>query len=183
MLDTLAAEALVARLTVDVSRATAQSAAELSQLLEANSIARGGELYGDWSERVIASWLNDGMQVFVARVDNAIKGALLTSEPHYLKSVPVMRMLEDFEELDEFYVYGPVCIAVDARGAGLLAKLWEAARSFYGKRRAVLFINQANGASLAAHARLGMVQLGAFQAAGQNYFTFTSEALSDTGNA
>jgi hypothetical protein len=115
----------MARLTVDTARATVRSAAEISQLLQANSIARGGELYGDWSEQVITSWLNDGMQAFVARVDNTIKGVLLTSEPHYLKSVPVIRMLEHVEQAVEFYVYGPVCIAGDVRGAGLLAKLWR----------------------------------------------------------
>jgi predicted GNAT superfamily acetyltransferase len=168
----------MARLTVDTARATVRSAAEISQLLQANSIARGGELYGDWSEQVITSWLNDGMQAFVARVDNTIKGVLLTSEPHYLKSVPVIRMLEHVEQAVEFYVYGPVCIAGDVRGAGLLAKLWEAAKSFHGKRPAVLFINQNNGASLAAHARLGMTRLAAFEAVGQDYFVLISETPS-----
>ncbi|MBB4261383.1 GNAT family N-acetyltransferase [Bradyrhizobium sp. CIR3A] len=164
----------MARLTVDISRATAASAAEISQLLEANSIAKGGELYGDWSEPVVERWLNDGMPVFVARIDNAIKGVLLTSEPHYLKSAPAVRMLEHVEQERTFYVYGPVCIARDVRGAGLLAKLWEASTSFHGERRAVLFINQNNPASLAAHARLGMAQLAAFQAGGRNYFVFGS---------
>jgi hypothetical protein len=169
------AEGIFVERLIETSRATAQSAAEISRLLEANAIKRGGQLHGDWSEQVIASWLNDGMQVFVARVDNTIKGALLASEPGYLKSAPALRMLQIIEDQDDFYVYGPVCIAGDLRGAGLLAKLWEASTSFYGKRRAALFINQRNGTSLAAHARLGMVQREAFQAAGQDYFIFVSE--------
>lgn len=37
---------------------------------------------------------------------------------------------------------------------GVLAKLCEAAESFYGARRAVLFVDRNNTASLAAHARL-----------------------------
>ena len=167
----------MARPIVETSRATAQSAAEISRLLEANAIARGGQLYGDWSEQVIARWLNDGMQAFVARVDDAVKGVLLTSEPHYLKSAPAIRMLETIEDQGDFYVYGPVCIAVDMRGAGMLAKLCEASRFFYGRRRAALFINQKNDTSLAAHARLGLVRLGIFQAAGQDYFIFVSDDI------
>ena len=160
--------------------ATVKSAAEISQLLEANGIARGGQLYGDWSEQVIANWLSDGMQAFVARVDDTIKAVLLTSEPYYLKSPPVMRMLETIEAQDDFYIYGPVCIASDKRGAGVLAKLWEAARSFYGTRRAALFIDRNNAASLAAHARLGMVLLGEFEVTGRHYYSLVSETTSET---
>jgi hypothetical protein len=159
---------------VKVSRATTQSAAEISRLLEANSTARGGELHGDWSEDVIRCWLNDGMQTFIAVVDHSIRGVLLTSEPFYIKSGPAMEMLKHLEKPEAFYVYGPVCIAREARGSGLLARLREAAVAFYCERRAVLFINQKNQASLVAHGRLGMERLGLFQFGGQNYFRLVS---------
>ena len=44
--------------------------AEISPLLKANGIARGGQLYGEWSEQIIANWLNDG---------EAIEGILLVN--------------------------------------------------------------------------------------------------------
>jgi hypothetical protein len=53
---------------------------------------------------------------------------------HYLKSVPVMRMLEQVEAVTGFYVYGPVCIARDAQGTGLLARLRAGAKYCYGER-------------------------------------------------
>lgn len=162
------------QLIVDICRATLQSAAEISQLLEANAIARGGELHGNWSEQIIRAWLDDGMQAFVARIGGRIKGVLLTSEPHYLRSVPAIRMLEQVDRISNDYVYGPVCVASDARKAGLLVKLWKGAQSHYGDRRALLFVNKNNAASLAAHARLGVVQIGTFEAAGGEYFIFAS---------
>lgn len=141
---------------------------------------RGGQIYGDWSEGMIAQWMTEGMEAFVARRGGTVVGVLLTSEPHYLKSIPAMRMLETVDVDKEYFVYGPVCVSADARGAGILSKLWEAVRAFYGARHAVLFIERNNAASLSAHAKLGMVRHAEFEAAGREYVTFVSDEPSET---
>jgi hypothetical protein len=158
-----------------ISMATPASAGRISQLLEANSAARGGELFGDWSEPMVRRWLDDGMHAFIAEIGGEVIGVLMTSDCDYLTSPPALGMLEFVKGAAErFFAYGPVCIANEARGRGLLAALWTAAEKFYCDKRAILFVNQKNERSLAAHERLGMIRLKPFQASGQDFFALVS---------
>lgn len=155
-----------------VSMATRGEAGRISRLLEANSAAQGGELFGDWSEPVVRRWLDDGMHAFIAEVEGEVKGVLMTSDCDYLKSPPALGVLEFVKgAANRFFAYGPVCVASDARGRGLL---WAAAEKFYGDKRAILFVNQNNARSLVAHERLGMILLKPFQASGQYFFALVS---------
>ncbi|WP_229169077.1 GNAT family N-acetyltransferase [Bradyrhizobium altum] len=54
------------------------------------------------------------------------------------------------------YVYGPVCVAPDARGLGVLDALYARLRATFPGREAILFIREDNPRSLKAHLRLGM---------------------------
>ena len=54
------------------------------------------------------------------------------------------------------YVYGPVCVAEEARGRRLAAAMFAALRARLPRREGVLFIRRDNAASLRAHERMGM---------------------------
>ena len=60
------------------------------------------------------------------------------------------------------YVYGPVCVAGEARGRGLAAAMFAALRARLPGREGVLFIRHDNTASLRAHARMGMREVAGF---------------------
>ena len=60
------------------------------------------------------------------------------------------------------YIYGPICVARSERGYGLAARLFAALRMQLPGREGVLFIRRDNAASLRAHLRMGMQQVGEF---------------------
>jgi hypothetical protein len=72
------------------------------------------------------------------------------------------------------YIYGPVCIGRDYRGAGLLRGLYEAQKNdLAGKFEiGVAFVARNNPHSLSAHvAGLGMAEAGDFEVKGNRYAT------------
>ncbi len=60
------------------------------------------------------------------------------------------------------YVYGPVCVAEEARGSGLAGAMFAAQRARLPGREGVLFIRRDNAASLRAHERMGMREVAGF---------------------
>ena len=54
------------------------------------------------------------------------------------------------------WVYGPGCVAEEARGRGLAAAMFAALRARLPGREGVLFIRRDNAASLRAQERMGM---------------------------
>jgi predicted GNAT superfamily acetyltransferase len=72
----------------------------------------------------------------------------------------------------ESYIYGPVCVARDYRGQGILRQLYEAQRKDLVGRFdiGVAFVARANSHSLNAHvAGLGMTDAGDFEVGGKAY--------------
>jgi predicted GNAT superfamily acetyltransferase len=70
------------------------------------------------------------------------------------------------------YIYGPVCIARQYRGRGLLRGLYEAQKKDLGARFevGVAFVSRSNPHSLRAHVNgLGMMEVGDFQVAANRY--------------
>ena len=59
-------------------------------------------------------------------------------------------------------MYGPVCVAEEARGRGLAAAMFAALRARLPGREGMLFIRRGNTASLRAHARMGMREVAGF---------------------
>ena len=59
-------------------------------------------------------------------------------------------------------MYGPVCVAEEARGRGLAAAMFAALRARLPGREGVLFIRRDNAASLRAHERMGMREVAGF---------------------
>lgn len=142
--------------------ATVDDAERISALLMANSLDRGGTLYGDWSVAVVTACIAAGQLIIVAVDGPLLCGVLFTSEKAGASAPPVMAMLRAWPGAADAYVYGPVCINEAARGQGVLEALCAELAARRPGREAVLFIKATNQRSLRAHVRLGMTPVAGF---------------------
>lgn len=152
-------------------------AGPISTLLIANSAANGGQLYGDWSEAIIARWLATGTPVVVAEDSTGIGGVLFSAENAVDAAPPVRAMFAICpEDIPAPYAYGPICVGVSLRGQGVPARLYELLQRRMSERRGILFINHSNPGSLKAHLKLGMSLVGAFTLGDQDFDVLVTPA-------
>ena len=71
------------------------------------------------------------------------------------------------------YLYGPVYVAESERGKGLARALFEELRARLPRRPAMFFVRADNAASLRAHRKMGMHDLGTFTNDGVSYIALT----------
>ena len=119
--------------------------------------------------------INRDFGIAVAVSDNEIVGYLCGISYSYSLHFPILRsMLGKLHELaidkkpltaSNTFVYGPVCIARSARGAGILSGLFEELKRIAASRYAycVLFISEGNKRSFNAHLKLGMKPISMFE--------------------
>ena len=142
----------------------------ISALLTANTADRGGMLMGQWRREVIEKRIANGQPIIVAIGDrDQLLGALLTSEKGFDDALPVRAMLTAWPGRSDAYVYGPVCIAHEARGLGVLEALHAKLRETFPGREAILFIRADNPRSLKAHLRLGMREVARYELAAETF--------------
>ena len=148
----------------EVLRATAEDIDGILDLQERNQPERGGTLSArlprEWLEAAIAD-----MPVIVARKGGRVVGYLISASRQAYAGVPVVEaMLRAHPPgaAADAYVYGPVCVAEEARGLGLAGAMFAALRARLPGREGVLFIRRDNAASLRAHARMGMREVVGF---------------------
>ena len=146
----------------EIVRATTGDIAGILELQEQNQAARGGMLSvamsREWFEKTLVE-----MPVIVARSNERVVGFLVSSTLAAYAGVPVIEaMLQANPARDSTYVYGPICISATERGRGLAAALFAALRVQLPAREGILFIRRDNVASLKAHLKLGIQQVGEF---------------------
>lgn len=141
---------------IEVREATAQDAAAISALMEPDSQSRGGSLFGDWGTDKIARWIDTGALILLAVEGGRIVAVLFTAEKGAVSTPAIDAMWQAWPSSQDAYVYGPVCLAAEARGRGVLALLADALRARRPGREAVLFINRDNPRSITAHLRIGV---------------------------
>ncbi len=119
--------------------------------------------------------INRDIGIAVAVSGHEITGYLCGTSYSYSLHFPILRtMLGKLHELaiekkpltaSNTFVYGPVCIAISARGTGLLSGLYEELKRIAASRYGycVLFISDRNKRSFNAHLKLGMKPLGMFE--------------------
>ncbi|HYM03175.1 MAG TPA: hypothetical protein VET85_09535 [Stellaceae bacterium] len=153
----------------EIGIASRQDVDAILALQEANQPERGGSL----SARLSRGWLEQaisGMPIVVARRGNTIAGYLIAASPETYAGVPVVEaMLRAYPGRADAYVYGPVCVAAEARGGGLAGAMFGVLRTLLSGRQGVLFIRADNDASRSAHARMGMHERATFEFGGVSH--------------
>ncbi|HEY6629962.1 MAG TPA: GNAT family N-acetyltransferase [Rhizobiaceae bacterium] len=152
--------------------AEAGDVSEILDLQAANQPDRGGALSAAFSE----AWFRTAigvMPVIVARRFRLV-GYLVSSTLAAHDGVPVVQaMLAAYRGAADAYVYGPVCVAEEARGQGTARAMFDALRAELPGREGVLFIRSDNQASLRAHAKMGVRRAGEFDHGGAHYFVLS----------
>ena len=126
--------------------------------------------------------MNMDLGVVVAEYSGDIVGYLCGVSPRYGQQFKILQVMTDMfgqlringKELtpQNTFIYGPVCIARDFRGAGILSRLFAALKDIAGHtyKSCVLFIADDNRRSLQAHmGKLGMIELGKFAVHEKSY--------------
>lgn len=159
-----------------ITLATASDVDAITALLQANSVARGGALTGQFQRDTVAGMVATAHAVVVARADEQIVGVLFAAPIDRADAPPVIRAMRGAWPQgcgQDAYVYGPACVAASMRGQGMLGLLYAALREQLHGRHAVLFIRSDNAPSQRAHARLGMRMVATFNFAGAAHVVMT----------
>jgi predicted GNAT family acetyltransferase len=147
----------------EIAQARAEDIGGILDLQERNQPERGGALSArlprEWLEAAVAD-----MPVIVARKERHVVGYLISASRQAYVGVPVVAAMLRAHPgaAPDAYVYGPVCVAEEARGFGLAGAMFAALRARLPGREGVLFIRRDNAASLRAHERMGMREVAGF---------------------
>jgi len=142
-----------------------------------------GFLSAQFTPQQIARIAED-LGTMVALLDDQVAGFVCAFRKEFETGSPVIaKMLESYERVTfeerplaafNSYVYGPVCIAREFRGRGILRGLYEAQRRDLSGQfeLGVAFVSRSNPHSLKAHVQgLGMTDVGEFDCGGNRYVT------------
>jgi ribosomal protein S18 acetylase RimI-like enzyme len=153
----------------DISLGRADDIPGILVLQEMNLEERGGSL----SVRQTSDWFRHAMHeksLVVGRYENKVVGYVLgTSLAANTHVTIIQTMLRAFPPPLDCYLYGPICVAETARGKGLAGALFEMLQAQMAGRPAMTFVRADNVASLRAHRKMGMNELGAFTSEGVSY--------------
>lgn len=141
-----------------------------------------GFIVSTMDEAQLAS-LNHDLGILVAEHDGQLAGFVCLSQPAAEPRPPVVdALVETLTSLtsggrpvaeQRIFLYGPVCLAAQWRGKGVLKQLFAAVKAHTREKfdLGVLFIDQRNPHSLAAHVDgLGMHALTTFDCQGKRYW-------------
>jgi len=141
-----------------------------------------GFIVSTMDEAQLAS-LNQDLGILVAEHDGQLAGFVCLSQTDTQPRPPVVdALVETLASLtfngrplaeQRVFLYGPVCLATQWRGKGVLKQLFAAVKNHTHERfdLGALFIDQHNPHSLAAHVDgLGMHALSTFDCQGKRYW-------------
>jgi len=156
----------------EISLAVPEDIPGILTLQDPNVMDRGGtlsvRLTADWIERLMRE-----MPIIVGRRDGKVVGYLLSTSVAAMSHVPIIQaMLRSFPPPSDCYLYGPVCVDATERGKGLAGRLYEELRVRLPGRPAMTFVRADNAASLRAHRKMGMRELGTFLSEGVPHVAF-----------
>ena len=153
----------------EISLATTDDVQGMLALQEVNLPDKGGSL----SVRLTVDWFNDAIlekSAVVCRYDGKVVGYLMGTSLAANAHIPIIQaMLCAFPRRPT--VTGPVCVAESERGKGLARALFEELRARLPGL--MLFVRADNAASLRAHRKMGMHDLGTFTNDGVSYIALT----------
>lgn len=134
-----------------------------------NLQSAGGMLSAEFPRSWFETWLGT-MPVLAAFDDETVVGYLLSSTVSANRDVGVIQaMLRQVDLQERHFIYGPICVAEPYRGRGIAAALYRTLLEHLPGQTPITFIRKDNGASLAAHTALGMIEVGAFTYQGRSH--------------
>jgi predicted GNAT superfamily acetyltransferase len=112
----------------------------------------------------------DDMPLIVARRNGKVVGFLMTTTREMNADLAIVKaMFTAYKGSTNAYVYGPICVDASERGKGLAQAMFAELRRLESGREGILFIRRDNEASIRAHARMGMREVGEFQFNGGDF--------------
>jgi ribosomal protein S18 acetylase RimI-like enzyme len=157
----------------EISLATPGDILGMLALQEVNLLDKGGSL----SVRLSEDWFKDAVlqrSAVVCRCDGKVVGYVMGTALVANAHVAIIQaMLCAFPPPPDCYLYGPVCVAESERGRGLARAMFQELRSRLAGRPVMLFVRADNAASLRAHQKMGMRDLGKFMNDGFSYIALT----------
>jgi predicted GNAT superfamily acetyltransferase len=175
---------------VGYRRALPEDFAAILNLQSANYIANlsahereQGFLSAQFTPEQTAQIAKD-LGTIVAVIDDQIVGFVCAFRNEFETGSPVIaKMLDSYDRFTfearplstlKSYIYGPVCVAREYRGRGLLRGLYDAQKKDLAGQFeiGVAFVSRSNPHSLDAHVKgLGMTEVGDFECRGSAYVT------------
>src|SRR5215470_18551107 len=153
----------------DISLGRPEDIPDILVLQEANLAEAGGGL----TARQTADWFRHAIlekSLVVGRTERKViayvLGTSLAAKAHVMV---VQTMLRNFPPPPDCYLYGPVCVAETQRGKGLAGALFQVLQTQMAGRPAMTFVRADNIASLRAHRKMVMSELGSFVHADVSY--------------
>jgi predicted GNAT superfamily acetyltransferase len=157
----------------DVGQATEEDLDGILELQAANQMDRGGTLSASLTRSRLVAMMR-AMPLIVARHDGSIRGFLMTSTREMNADLPIIQaMFHAYPGTPDAYLYGPICVAAEGRGKGLAQLMFKELRRLQPRREGILFIRRDNTASLRAHAKMGMLEVAAFELNGFDFAVFS----------
>ncbi|MBA5808581.1 N-acetyltransferase [Morganella morganii] len=136
---------------------------KVAALLQENAQSRQGGLSGEYPLKKVEAMFAHALTVIIAQDDDVIAGVVFSFPVQSAQISPVTALIsQQFGELlENNWFYGPVCIAKDYRGQGILSALYKQVCA-ENSGKPVAFINQDNERSVRAHLKSGMREAGHF---------------------
>lgn len=160
---------------IEIGRAELRDVHAIVALAARNAPDRGGELSVRLERDDVAAAIQ-GLLGVVARRKGKLIGFVLAGEKTGPHPPIVQAMLRVYSGRENAYTYGPVCVDESARGEGIAAMMFEKLRRLLPGRDGILFIKASNEASLRAHRKMGMREVGQFTFRGTPLVIFTYDA-------
>lgn len=154
---------------INISKAGEADLNGILELQAANQIDQGGALSASLPRTRIVAMMQD-MPLIVARRDGIVTGFLMTTTRTMNADLPLVQaMFAAHPGTENAYFYGPICVDEQERGKGLAQLMFKELRRLQPGREGILFIRRDNQASLNAHARMGIDEVGEFQFKGSDF--------------
>ncbi|WP_173830600.1 GNAT family N-acetyltransferase [Herminiimonas arsenitoxidans] len=152
-----------------ISKASEADLDGILKLQAANQVDQGGTLSANLPRPRVAAMMED-MPLIVARRNEKVVGFLMTTTREMNADLAIVKaMFAAYKGSTNAYVYGPICVDANERGKGLAQAMFAELRRLESGREGILFIRRDNEASIRAHARMGMREVGEFQFNGGDF--------------
>jgi hypothetical protein len=160
---------------VVVAQAEAADVDGIFELARRNAPENGGKLAMRFTREEIASSIRASTAV-VARRNGQVIGFVLTRDKRGANPPILEAMFRAYPGAENAYSYGPACVDESARGCGIAAMMFAELRKLLPGREGVLFIKASNEASLRAHRKMDMREVGEFVFEGARLIVFAYDA-------